>query len=99
MGGAELPSSARAAFAIHELIGQGAFGRVRRATHSRTGHQVAIKQLPLEDAHSLAQLCREVERLSSMRHECIVAYYCAFQASSQLWIVMELAGDSLADVR
>eukprot|EP00962_Isochrysis_galbana_P009355 scaffold2616_cov106-Isochrysis_galbana.AAC.5 len=90
------PSSA---FTLYELLGEGTFGLVHRAMDVRSGQQVAIKQLPLCDAEKSSSLQEEVELLSSVRHECIVAYHGAFRTSSQLWIVTEFAGDSIADVR
>jgi len=96
----EASSQPPTAFQLHELLGEGAFGCVHRALHLRSGRMVAIKQLPLGGGSmSSRRLRKEVELLSSARHEHIVAYHGAFRTSSELWIVMELAGDSLADVR
>jgi serine/threonine protein kinase len=96
----EALSDPSSAFQVHELLGEGAFNRVHRATGVRGGQKVAIKQLPLlGDPDELLSLRKEVELLSSVRHECIVTYHGAFRTSSQLWIVMEFAGDCMADVR
>jgi serine/threonine protein kinase len=87
-------------FRIDFRIAAGGFGAIYRATHVRSGHEVALKILHptlTPDPKIVARFRREGETLTSLRSpHTITAYEACEAADGTLYIVMELLdGESL----
>jgi serine/threonine-protein kinase len=82
-------------YLVRELIGEGAMGRVYRATDSRTGEEVAVKQIKARfsrDRVVMTRFLREAETVSRLSHPGLVAIH----ATGDDYIAMELVvGESL----
>ncbi|KAM0788310.1 hypothetical protein ACM66B_001453 [Microbotryomycetes sp. NB124-2] len=83
-----------------ERIGKGSFGEVFRGCCKRTGKQVAIKVIDLENAEDeIEDIQSEIAILSSMHSPYVTRYEGSFLRGTQLWIIMEyLAGGSCGDL-
>lgn len=81
-------------------LGEGGFGKVRLATSSRTGHQVAVKIVRRNKLVDRAELLlqREVEYHEKLRHPNIVRLFTWIKTPSRYYLVMEHCdrGDLLA---
>jgi serine/threonine protein kinase len=81
-------------------LGEGGFGKVRLATSSRTGHQVAVKIVRRKKLVDRAELLlqREVEYHEKLRHPNIVRLFTWIKTPSRYYLVMEHCdqGDLLA---
>ncbi len=84
-----------------QLIGVGGFGAVFLADHvigDRHLRRVAVKLIPIEDGDRDRQLA-EISIAVSLRHPCLLESYdagtCAVQGVSMLYLVMEVADESL----
>ena len=79
-------------YRLGEELGRGAYGRVYRGLDTRTGEQVAIKQISLDRIPSgtLASLVTEVELLKALNHVNVVQYLGSFRTRNHLYIIMEL---------
>jgi serine/threonine protein kinase len=89
-------------YEFKELIGKGAYGRVYKSLHKRTGNIVAVKVLetdamdfesggPNQDAN-MEDALKEInilQRLQQSKAINVNLFYEAFQVHSQLWIVSE----------
>jgi serine/threonine-protein kinase len=88
-------------YRLVDMIGEGAMGRVWRATDTTLDRDVAIKFLPDElatDPGRLARFEREAKLLASMNHPNIAAVYGQHEAEGRRFLVMELVpGENLAD--
>jgi serine/threonine-protein kinase len=89
-------------FRIDEKLAAGGFGAIYRATHVKSGHQVALKVLLpslAQDLGVLARFRREGKTLTSLRSpHTITAYELGQAADRTLFIVLELLrGESLFD--
>ncbi len=88
-------------FRLEELIGQGAMGKVYRATQISLGRPVAVKVLEvglftLEEWKE--RFVREVEFLARLEHPNIIPVYATGQESELLYFAMRLvSGPTLAD--
>lgn len=63
---------------IGKTLGQGTFGKVKIATHTITGEQVAIKILQkdkIRDSADIERISREIHILKLMRHPNIIQLY------------------------
>jgi serine/threonine protein kinase len=81
-------------------LGEGGFGKVRLATSSRTGHQVAVKIVRRKKLVERSELLlqREVEYHEKLRHPNIVRLFTWIKTPSRYYLVMEYCdrGDLLA---
>jgi serine/threonine-protein kinase len=82
-------------YLVRELLGEGAMGRVYRAIDSRSGREVAVKQLKARfsrDRAVMTRFLREAEAASRLSHPGLVAIH----AVGGDYIAMELVrGESL----
>jgi serine/threonine-protein kinase len=82
-------------YVVRELLGEGAMGRVYRATDSRSGREVAVKQIKARfsrDRAVMTRFLREAETVSRLSHPGLVAIL----ATGDDYIAMELVrGESL----
>lgn len=82
-------------YTLQRTIGEGTFGRVRRATHRLTNTHVAVKQVP--KAH-IASLTREIHHHRRIHHPNIVQLFEVIETESNIWLVSELcSGGELYD--
>ena len=91
-GGEKLPD--RDTFQFVTLIGSGAFGKVYRATSKKTGKNYAVKILTKNQIASLKladQLRNEISILARCDHENIIKLHAAYEDSSFVSLVLELA--------
>jgi tRNA A-37 threonylcarbamoyl transferase component Bud32 len=82
-------------YTITASLGQGAMGRVYRATDTHLGREVAIKvvaQLLALDAEMLERFRREGEALRQLRHANIVGFVDMFDFEGHQAIVMDFVG-------
>jgi serine/threonine protein kinase len=80
-------------YAMGDLIGVGAMGRVYRARDSRIGRDVAIKVLPREMRNrdsEVRRFQREARALGSLNHPNIAAIYDVIERSGAAYLVLEL---------
>ena len=87
---------------IHEVIGRGAMGVVRRATHSLQSREFAIKILGSDLAgkrEERVRFLREAAAAASLRHPNVVETLLPFEEDGALFLPMELLrGRSLYDL-
>ena len=85
---------------LHEMVGQGAFSKVFRATDRKLGRTVAVKFLKKaswSDARAIASFLREFEILNRLQHPHLLPVYGWGRTSrSAVFLVMEwIEGQSL----
>ena len=80
-------------------IGQGSFGLVWKSfcidkESPHFGQEVAIKIVDLEHFQdgNMDDIRKEINIMSSFRHNNVVSYYVSFIDDSDLWLVMPLLG-------
>ena len=88
-------------YRIEETLGKGSFGKVKLATHMRTGIKVAIKVLNKERIKKLdmsAKVKREIKILHSFNHPHIVRLYEVIDTPTDIFLVTEyVSGGELFD--
>ena len=88
-------------YELHELIGQGGFGVVYRATDTSLGRVVALKVLHsqlLFDPAQIERFQKEARIVAALDHPNIVAIYEAGEAEGRYYLAMKyLGGGSLKD--
>lgn len=85
-------------YCILELVGQGQFGRVFRATHKITGQVVALKELE-KNRFPTANFLRELHFLISFQHPNVVTFQGLEHTSSGRYLVMDYCeGGSLRNL-
>lgn len=87
-------------YRIEEEIGEGNWGKVRRATDTETHHQLAIKifyrpKLSRKIRDGVGRLYAEYELVRSLRHPNILEYLEVFESGPKIYLVMGLGGDGL----
>jgi len=75
-------------FVEQKKIGEGAAGTVFVATDNRTGQQVAVKKMKLDD-ESTELIVSEIHMMKSSNHPNIIGYIDAYSKNNDLWVVME----------
>ena len=76
----------------HKILGQGAFGQVRRATNKANGEVRAVKiidKLPMDDVERI-RLKYEIDILKNLTHPNIVRLYEVYESKSTIHLVTEL---------
>mmetsp|Transcript_16178 Transcript_16178/g.24382 ORF Transcript_16178/g.24382 Transcript_16178/m.24382 type:complete len:353 (+) Transcript_16178:89-1147(+) len=87
-------------YKMGDVLGEGAFSVVKKATHRKTGNEVAVKcidrnGLPDEDEAALRQ---EVDILRSLDHPNIVKLFDFFEEDRYFYVILEfLPGGELFD--
>eukprot|EP01094_Clydonella_sp_ATCC50884_P024270 TRINITY_DN603_c0_g1_i1.p2 TRINITY_DN603_c0_g1~~TRINITY_DN603_c0_g1_i1.p2 ORF type:complete len:450 (-),score=177.57 TRINITY_DN603_c0_g1_i1:190-1539(-) len=85
-------------FQLDELLGEGSYGAVWKATKIETGEEVAVKKIVLED--DLDDIHKEMDMMKNCDSQFIVKYHgCFAKGLTEIWIVMEYcAAGSIADI-
>lgn len=82
-----------------EILGQGASSLVRRAVHTPSGKQLAVKILNVFDKSKREQLMRELRTLYSSQFPWLVSFHECLYDEGAMYIVLEyMDGGSLADM-
>jgi 5'-AMP-activated protein kinase, catalytic alpha subunit len=80
-------------YILGATLGEGAFGKVRVATHIHTGEKVAIKILDKnamqEDPDDIVRVQTEIAILKKMRHKNIIQLYEIMESTKNIYLVME----------
>ncbi len=88
-------------YEIGNTLGQGSFGKVKLATNTETGQQVAIKILDKEKIQKQnmgAQIKKEISIMKMVKHSFVVKLYEVLASRSKIFIVLELVtGGELFD--
>ncbi|KDN35680.1 Pkinase-domain-containing protein [Tilletiaria anomala UBC 951] len=85
-------------YTVQQTLGTGSFGKVKLATHSLTGHRVAMKIINRNKISSLdmgGRVKREIQYLKLLRHPHIVKLYEVITTPSDIIMVIEYAGGEL----
>jgi serine/threonine protein kinase len=80
-------------YELGETLGEGTFGKVRRAIHIETGKAYAIKCLDkqqVEHQNMGVQLKREIAAMKMIRSKNIVQFYECLASKSNVYLVLEL---------
>ena len=89
-------------YVIGSTLGQGAYSKVKKATHSETGNHVAIKIIDNKKYKSKDKeewIRREIAVLRKLKHPNIVKLYEVLLVGDQLHMIMEyISGGELLDV-
>ncbi len=89
-------------FRIEQLIGEGTFGYVYRATDLVSNSSVAIKQLRPElsyESDAFQRFLREAQATRSIRHPNIVSSYALERSGDSIFLITEFVdGGNLADL-
>lgn len=84
-------------FTIISKIGRGSYGSVYKAQHIKTGHVLAIKQVPVDT--DLQEIIKEISIMQQCDSPYIVKYFGSYFKNTDLWIVMEYCGaGSVSDI-
>jgi len=101
----KLEGDPRQVFEILDTLGQGAFGTVWKAKNTETDQIVALKQVIVEREDDLGDLLVEIEHMSALISDYIVAYHGGYLLKNSsghgysLWIEMEYcAAGSVSDL-
>jgi serine/threonine protein kinase len=80
-------------YELGETLGEGTFGKVRKALHVETGRSFAIKCLDkaqIEHQNMGAQLKREIAVMKMIKSKNIVQFYECLASKSNVYLVLEL---------
>jgi len=79
-------------YKLHEVLGIGSFGKVRRASLKETGQEVAVKRIKKKkiDRVNRALLENEIRILREIKHQSVVALLDAYESDRYICLVMEL---------
>ncbi|CAD6937009.1 unnamed protein product [Tilletia caries] len=83
---------------LGKTLGIGSFGKVRLATHSLTGHRVAMKFISKRKITAMdmgGRVKREIQYLKLLRHPHIIKLYEVISTPSDIIMVIEYAGGEL----
>lgn len=79
-------------FEMHQLLGQGAWGKVLKAVHKASGFTLAIKIILNTNKTMQESIQKEVEILKLCRSSAVVAYYGTCLRHNETWILMDYCG-------
>jgi calcium-dependent protein kinase len=77
-------------YVFHRVLGEGHFGKVRRAVRKSDHFRVAVKSVLKKTITKPALLRQEVEALRALHHQNIVALLDIYEDATHVHIVMEL---------
>ncbi|KAE8233281.1 hypothetical protein CF326_g1681 [Tilletia indica] len=83
---------------LQKTLGIGSFGKVRLATHSLTGHRVAMKFISKRKITAMdmgGRVKREIQYLKLLRHPHIIKLYEVISTPTDIIMVIEYAGGEL----
>jgi len=81
-------------YELHRTLGEGAFAKVKLATHRLTNVKVAVKIIDKEklpDEYAIANVHREATIMKLLDHKNIVQLFEIIETKKELYLVMELA--------
>lgn len=80
-------------YLIGNTIGEGAFGKVKQASHVQTNEKVAIKILNKQRIHEMSgdinKIQKEITILKKLRHKSIIQLYEIMESKQNLFLIME----------
>jgi len=79
----------RSIFDIMETLGEGASGKVYKASHKKASFDIAIKVIHASNHQILEDLDKEINVLLACKNSLIVSYYGSFIADEEVWILMD----------
>ncbi|CAD8117575.1 unnamed protein product [Paramecium sonneborni] len=84
-------------YEMHERLGEGCLGLVKKVVQKRTGQEFAVKIVATQDDEIIRNMINEFKRLIKLSHGNIVKAYKmyldfdnGFQSESQAYVIMEL---------
>ncbi|GAM27992.1 hypothetical protein SAMD00019534_111680 [Acytostelium subglobosum LB1] len=87
------------AFLFEDMLGEGSFGAVYKATHRDSGYTLAIKVFNKKDDTTMIE--KEIDILRRCNSQHLVSYFGCFspRPCKELWILMDFCGlGSIADI-
>ncbi|KAJ3146900.1 hypothetical protein HDU89_005930 [Geranomyces variabilis] len=93
-GNSKRPHGLFGPYKLSRTLGEGEFGKVKLATHTETGKQVAIKLIKkenIEQPSRRAKLMREISLLQAVDHPFIVTVYEVIETRDYIGMIMEYA--------
>ncbi|EKX53369.1 hypothetical protein GUITHDRAFT_92026 [Guillardia theta CCMP2712] len=88
-------------YILHETIGQGSFGKVKKATRKCCGTMVAIKIIDksrIGDIQDVMRYTREFAILNSLSHKNIIHLHEILQNDHFFYVIMDLCTGNLHDI-
>ncbi|KAK0522852.1 Protein kinase [Tilletia horrida] len=85
-------------YTLQKTLGAGSFGKVKLATHSITGHRVAMKFISKRKISAMdmgGRVKREIQYLKLLRHPHIIKLYEVVTTPTDIIMVIEYAGGEL----
>eukprot|EP01122_Echinamoeba_exundans_P000300 TRINITY_DN10274_c0_g1_i1.p1 TRINITY_DN10274_c0_g1~~TRINITY_DN10274_c0_g1_i1.p1 ORF type:complete len:684 (+),score=171.91 TRINITY_DN10274_c0_g1_i1:66-2117(+) len=79
-------------FELGEMLGQGAWGKVHKAKHKKSGFVLAIKIIINTTKQMQESIQKEVEILKKCRSPWVVSYYGTCIKGTEVWILMDYCG-------
>ncbi|KAG6840085.1 hypothetical protein C0991_009062 [Blastosporella zonata] len=92
------PPSKLGEYTVIQDIAEGTFGKVKMATHTITGHKVAMKYISKAVIHrekTKTRVRREFEYMRTLRHPHIIKLYEVISTPTDIIFVLEYAGGEL----
>jgi serine/threonine protein kinase len=84
-------------FQLVEKLGEGSYGSVWKAIHTKSNVVTAVKKVPIEN--DLNDLLNEIKIMKQCSSPYIIKYYGSYYKESELWIIMEYCGGgSVSDI-
>ena len=79
-------------YSIHEILGEGMNGVVKRATHKITGEEYAVKIISKEslDEEELTAMTNEILIMSEIDHPNVIKLFETYETEKEVFLVMEL---------
>ncbi|RHX99766.1 hypothetical protein DYB36_007437, partial [Aphanomyces astaci] len=77
-------------FDFHEVIGQGSFGSVMKATNKKTNKTWAVKVVELNNELDKKALLNEIGIVKRLQHPNIVRVIASYEDSKRMYMVMQL---------
>lgn len=79
-------------FELGDMLGQGAWGKVHKAKHKKSGFVLAIKIIINTTKQMQESIQKEVEILKRCRSPWVVSYYGTCIKGTEVWILMDYCG-------